>query len=91
MVKDYEVVRKLFATIADDRRLYRVTAFVNPKHTLKITRARKVDLREKNETYIMTLGHPNYAEREFIKQAIAAGEPFPIKKVKLQFWPQTTR
>lgn len=89
MSQPYEEVRKAFQTIADDRRLYRATRYITHKHTLKITRARPVDRREKAETYILTVGAPNYAEREFIKRAVAAGEPFPIKKTQLQFWPQT--
>lgn len=88
MSNDYEAVRKLFKIIADDRTLRRATLIVSPKFTLKITRHRPVDLREKNETYILTLGRPNYVERIFIKDCIAAGEPFPIKKALLQSWPR---
>jgi hypothetical protein len=88
MAKDFEVVRNLFAIIANDRTLYRVTKIVDPKHTLKITRTRPVDLREKNESYVLTVGVPNYVERIFIKDCIAAGETFPIKKAMLQHWPR---
>lgn len=85
---NYEHVRRLFAAIADDRTARRVTKIIDRKLTLKITRARPVDLREKAETYILTVGPPNYAERQFIKDCIAAGEPFPIKKYRVERWPQ---
>lgn len=37
---------------------------------------------------VLTIGRPNYAERQFIKQAIKAGEKFPIKKIQLKFIPK---
>lgn len=33
---------------------------------------------------VLHVGRPNYKERQFIKQAKKAGEPFPIKRVQLQ-------
>jgi hypothetical protein len=33
----------------------------------------------------ITVGTPNYAEREFIKACKRAGEPFPVKKVQFKF------
>ncbi len=38
-----------------------------------------------DKEYVVTIGRPNYAERLFIKKAIAAGEPFPIKKIQLRY------
>lgn len=35
----------------------------------------------------LTIGRPNYSERKFIKQCVKAGEPFPIKKIQLKYWP----
>jgi len=34
---------------------------------------------------LLTIGAPNYKERDFIKQCRAAGEVFPVKKVQLKF------
>lgn len=38
-----------------------------------------------NVEVLLTLGRPNYVEREFIKACKKAGEPFPVKKVQLKF------
>lgn len=36
----------------------------------------------------LTIGKPNYKERNFVKQCKKAGEPFPIKKIQLKFPPK---
>lgn len=41
----------------------------------------------RNETLLVTFGKPNYREREFIKTAKKAGEPFPIKRCQLRGFP----
>lgn len=63
----------------------RATVYDSPKLVIKATfqgKRRKYDL---NETILVTIGKPNYAERHFIKTARAAKEPFPIKKAQLKF------
>lgn len=37
---------------------------------------------------VLTLGRPNYRERQFVKACQAAGEKFPVKKVQLRFPPK---
>ena len=37
---------------------------------------------------VLTIGAPNYDAREFIKVCKKAKEPFPIKKIQLQFPPK---
>lgn len=34
----------------------------------------------------LTIGKPNYVEREFIAKCKKVKEPFPIKKVQLKHW-----
>lgn len=65
----------------------RATAYVSEKFTVKATRQRKADGRDRSATILVTVGEPNFAERRFIRLAKIAGEPFPIKKTQLQFWP----
>ena len=60
--------------------------FVTPTYTVKVTRQRKLDRRDKSETFLVTTGKPNYLERKFIKLAVRAREPFPIKKIQLKFF-----
>lgn len=38
-----------------------------------------------NIEILLTIGRPNWKEREFIKLAKKAGEPFPIKKVQVKW------
>lgn len=35
----------------------------------------------------LTIGPPNYVEREFVKKCRKAGEPFPVKKIQLKYPP----
>lgn len=66
----------------------RATAYESTNYTIKATRQRPYNKRDKAETFIVTMGRPNYEEREFIKLAKKAGESFPIKKIQLKFWPK---
>lgn len=66
----------------------KATRYVTPTWVAKASRQRRKDGRDSRETFVVTLGSPNYLEREFIKLAKKAGEPFPIKKIQLKFWPK---
>jgi hypothetical protein len=37
---------------------------------------------------VVTVGRPNYAEREFVKMCKKANVPFPVKRVQLKFGPK---
>lgn len=54
-----------------------------------IVRARrrlyKGNIARGNTEILVTIGKPNYAEREFIKKCKNAREPFPIKKVQIKW------
>ena len=66
---------------------YKATKYLSDKLTVKATRKRyKGKLRKGgNVDIVLTIGKPNYLEREFIKKAKKAGEPFPIKKVQVKY------
>lgn len=71
-----------------DHEVKSVTYFLSPRDTTRITRQHKMDRRESSITFVITIGRPNYAARQFIKQANKAGEPsFPIKKLQYKFYP----
>lgn len=57
--------------------------YVSPKQTIKVTRQHPRSGR--GDTVLVTIGRPNYAERQFIKSAVRAGEPFPVRKPQLKF------
>ncbi len=60
--------------------------YLLPDYTVKATVQGNPDGRSHQRTMLITYGRPNYAEREFIKLAKKAGEPFPIRKVQLRPW-----
>jgi hypothetical protein len=49
------------------------------------------DKREKRLHLILSVGRPNYTERQFIKDCIKAGVKFPVRKVQLKFKPAKKR
>jgi hypothetical protein len=95
-VKNGEVPALVFAHLAaaliGDKLIRSATAYINPKLVVKLTapvyefrKGRRADDRGSSETFLLTVGKPNYAERKFIEKLQAAGEPFPVKKLQLKF------
>ena len=79
------VVRELLESDAK-----KVTAYLTPKLTVKASRLTfdgKVDQRSARADVRLTLGVPNHSERAFIKSCVAAGEPFPVKKMQIRMPP----
>lgn len=68
----------------------KVTAFLSPRLTVKASRTLydgKISKRDRRADVSVTIGEPNYAERRFIKAALAAGEPFPVKRFQIKMPP----
>jgi len=63
---------------------YRATKFVSDEFTVKATRQFKPDKRDRQESFIVTVGKPNYKERKFIALCKKAGETFPVRKIQLE-------
>jgi hypothetical protein len=67
---------------------YKAVAYLSPTLTVKATRKRfkgKIDKRNRIAEIIITVGKPNYEEREIIKRAKKEGKSFPLDlQVKLQ-------
>lgn len=73
----------------------RATAYISPTLVAKATRRGKLSHsslmpRKDNIEMVVTVGRPNYAERQFIKLCKKAGESFPIKKIQLKFQTKNT-
>lgn len=66
---------------------HRAVKYVSEKEIIRATRrlAHGKVPNGKNIEVVLTIGRPNYSEREFIKKCKRAGEPFPIRKVRLQY------
>lgn len=66
---------------------YKATKYLSYKKVVKATRKRYAGKFGRGSVdIILTIGAPNYVEREFIKLCKKAGEPFPIKKVQLKLY-----
>lgn len=72
----------------DDTTIRTLTYYVDPKYTIRITRPYKPVSRARYQGFVTTIGAPNYLARAFIKQAVKAKEPFPIKKIQVKFYPK---
>lgn len=69
---------------------WRTTKFVSDKVIVRATRKTfngKLS-KQGNLELIVSIGKPNYKEREYIKLLKKAKEPFPVKKMLTQFPPQ---
>lgn len=76
-----DVVRMLLAY-----QVKTATKFITPKLVVRahrITIQGRIDRRERSVDIRVKIGIPNYHERLFVKDCIKAGEPFPVKKVRL--------
>lgn len=80
-------ISEVVVNVLNDDGAYRATKYVSPRRVISATRRRfnkKIVLNDKCPEISVRVGQPNYAEREFIKRALGAGEPFPIKKIQLK-------
>lgn len=77
-------------TAAFANKAWKATKYLSPKLVVKATQrlCRNRPPRERdNLDFVVTIGRPNFADRKYIKALIKAGEPFPVKKIRLQFPP----
>lgn len=61
--------------------------FIAPDHVVRATYMHKPFANSRSIALVVKIGKPNYAEREFIKDCLAAGEKFPIRKLQLRWFP----
>jgi hypothetical protein len=67
---------------------YQTTKYLSPNEVIRATRRHKPSARARRIEAVLTVGAPNYRERQFIKACLRAGEPFPIKRIQLRPWPR---
>lgn len=74
----------------------KATKYVAPNSIVRAVRKtykvnnRRPDNRHNVEIHL-TIGKPNYQEREFIKDCKKAGEPFPVKRIQLKVYNPKTK
>ncbi len=64
----------------------KATCFLSKDFVVRAVRGLKPDKRSRSHSFLVTFGKPNFAERQFIKSCIKAGEPIPVRKVQLKFF-----
>lgn len=77
----------LYDTLVKNPPVRRATAYLGPQTTMKLTRQRPKRARERQETFILTVGQPNYAERQTLKKYRADNMKFPVLEVEI--WPRS--
>lgn len=80
------MVARCVSALQQNTTVRRATYYAEPGLTVKATRRHRPDRRSKTEEFVVTIGRPNYAEREWIKDAKKAGEPLPFGPI-FKFWP----
>lgn len=86
----YEAVGKVVLALIENR-AYKAIAYLSEKLVVRASRklfGGKLPAANRNAEIILTIGTPNYEQREFIKQCKKAGEPLPVKKIQLKFPPK---
>lgn len=79
-------MKTLYNALNDDKKLRRVTVYFDAKTTMKLTRQRPYAGRARTETFLLTIGAPNYPERMKIKTAKKEGKEFP--RTEFSAWPK---
>lgn len=63
----------------------KATKFINEKLIVRAVRKTfDKKIQPGNIEVILTIGKPNYVERDFIEKCKKAGEPFPVKKIQIK-------
>lgn len=87
MSKELNALTRLVAAMIDPN-VRTATAYMSPVYTMRLSKVhRHVRSNGRSRTFSLTLGKPNYEARQFVKRALRAAEPFPVKKVQLRMWP----
>lgn len=74
--------------IAANNSVIRATKYVSPKVVVRAVRKRygKRINKRGNVEIILTIGRPNYIEREFVKLCQKAKVPFPVREVQIKLY-----
>lgn len=73
----------------NDPTVHTATKVLHPRLTVRVSRrlykARPGHKMFSKKVYefVVTIGRPNFAAREFIKECRTVGEPFPVNKIHL--------
>ena len=80
------ITKAVEALLETDAR--KATVYLDEDTIVRATRQFRRNDRARSQSYILTLGKPAFADRRFIRLCKQAGEPLPVRKVQLKFWPE---
>ena len=66
----------------------RATVYLDEKTVVACTARHPHDDRCRSHAYVLKIGKPNFVERRFIRLCKEAGEPLPVRKVQIKWWPK---
>lgn len=81
------IYKQAIEAVVNDSNVKRAVKYISPKLIVRATRTGKKAVRSGNIEITLTIGKPNYLEREFIKLCNKAKEPYPIKKIQIKLFP----
>ena len=64
------------------------TVYLDAKRRVTATCLHKPDRRNRHTTIAVTFGALNWAGQEFVKACKKAGEPLPVRRAQLRWWPK---
>lgn len=73
-----------FAMSMDVQKYRKATQYLSDTLVVKLTARQRPGARERQLSYILTVGRPNYEEQAFLKSCKKAGEPVPVKKTQFK-------
>lgn len=76
---DHHIAKSL-AELADDPTARRVTTYVTKKLTVKVTRQARTRRNAPQQTFLLSVGTPNFLERRFLKSG--KYKKLPTRKIE---------
>lgn len=83
-------VAKCFDAVDRNHDIKKATLFITSTLTVVVTRQRR-DKRQRSHTYLVTVGKPNWANTQKIKQYAKAKVTLPLKKPLLTYYPASKK
>lgn len=86
-----DAVIEVVDAIFNRKDVIKATKYISPTLLVRgVLKTYKISNRKPSEhgnvQITLTIGKPNYVEREFITKLKKVKEPFPVKKVQLKHW-----
>jgi len=83
----HKAVTNVLAAVISNPGVRTATKFLRADYTVRATRQQKADRRHKRNTYLVTIGRPNYAERGIAKYLVEGEMEFPMRRVMTSPFP----